>query len=286
MMKKRYDEFRPAISEREWERISQDARLLRYNRMHRWRKVWFGGGAALLTAAAIVAVVILSHPKKQDAPASTVQPKTGQECVNVAENDAPAPTVVEHEHATPNEVPSPTATPDDFAQTVPSTGEPVLASSSTSNVVTVPSSAVAPKDATPPTVTGTKKTTPTKPTPSVTAPPKPSTSTPVATNENNPAPDESPLTEYKLFVPSAFTPNGDGLNDQFLVTANFEPLSFDITIFTKASEKVFHSRRINIGWDGSKYGAILPQGVYLYVIKYTNPDGKVESQKGQILLLK
>lgn len=286
LIKKRYDEFRPAVSEQEWELISRDSRLVRHNRIRRWRKVWFWGGVTLLAVAAIVTAVLLKHPKSEDTPANTAQPKFEKVDDNIVEQCTSSTEKVESENVKTNEMKNIVGETEKISGNAPSVVAPVIANNSQPDVAAAPTNAIAPKVAAQPTVASTKKTTPAQHVQSPTPTPKPKVVETVVTNENNPEPDDNPQVEYKLFVPSAFTPNGDGLNDQFQVSANFEPLSFDITIFTKTSEKVFYSRSIDIGWDGTKYGTLLPQGVYLYVIKYTNPEGKVESQKGQILLLK
>lgn len=286
LIKKQYDEFRPAVSEQEWELISQDSRLVHHNRMRRWRKVWIGGGAALLTAAAIVTVVMLTHPKNQNAPANTSQTKSEQVNDNIVKQAVPTVKDVKTEDIKIYEVSDVAVETDNSLKNTPSAVTPVVANNSATSVSSALTSTPDSKVSVQPAVAITKKPTPAQHVQTPTPIPTPKATENVFTNENTPEPDDNPQVEYKLFVPSAFTPNGDGLNDQFLVSSNFDPLSFDITIFTKASEKVFHSRSIDIGWDGTKYGAALPQGVYLYLIKYTNPDGKVESQKGQILLLK
>ena len=89
----------------------------------------------------------------------------------------------------------------------------------------------------------------------------------------------------QFFIPSAFTPNGDGLNDLFYVKANFEPRNFEITIMTRNGDLLFHSRDINIGWDGQLHGNTLPHGMYVYIIKYKDREGKDQKQQGQILLI-
>ncbi len=105
----------------------------------------------------------------------------------------------------------------------------------------------------------------------------------VAAYEN---PDENTApSENQFFVPSAFTPNGDGLNDVFLAKANFEPKNFEIMIFGRNGDLVFRSNNINNGWDGTFRGKTLPQGVYLYTIRHKNKDNKEEKLQGQILLI-
>jgi len=98
--------------------------------------------------------------------------------------------------------------------------------------------------------------------------------------------EEEPVTETEqFFIPSAFTPNGDGLNDLFLVKANFEPKSFELTVLNRSGEMMFISRDINIGWDGQLRGKLMPQGVYVCIIKYKDSQGNEHKQQGQVLLI-
>jgi len=286
LIKKRFAEYRPAVSEQEWELISQDTRLLRYNKMRRLRKIRIGGGVALFTAAAIVTAVLLLNPEKQSTPVRTTQPNSEPSHTTLAST----PTEKSEEQTNP----STTKVVDSQTETITSNIVPEATSVQNTAAPTINSpAAAAPTSATVLAPKATAQSTPIAETRKPTGPQskpasptsKPKAIEPVNAHETPPEP-ENPTTDFKLFVPSAFTPNGDGLNDLFLVTANFEPSNFDITIFNRSSEKLFHSRSINIGWDGTKYGTALPQGVYLYVIKYATPEGKTETQRGQILLIK
>lgn len=97
---------------------------------------------------------------------------------------------------------------------------------------------------------------------------------------------EEPVTETdQFFIPSAFTPNGDGLNDLFLVKANFEPRSFEMAVLSRGGDVLFQTRDINIGWDGMLHGKLLPQGVYVIIIKYKDSEGNEHKQQGQVLLI-
>lgn len=98
-------------------------------------------------------------------------------------------------------------------------------------------------------------------------------------------PETDVVEKEQFFIPSAFTPNGDGLNDLFYVKANFEPHNFEITIINRSGDLLFHSRDINIGWDGQLHGNTLPQGMYIYIIKYKDKEGNDQKQQGQILLI-
>lgn len=89
----------------------------------------------------------------------------------------------------------------------------------------------------------------------------------------------------EFFIPSAFTPNGDGLNDLFYVNANFEPRDYELSIFNRNGDLVFLARDIRAGWDGQVHGRTLMQGMYVYVIKYKDGQGNEQRKQGQILLV-
>ena len=103
--------------------------------------------------------------------------------------------------------------------------------------------------------------------------------------ETKAEPETDNVEKEQFFIPSAFTPNGDGLNDLFYVKANFEPRNFEITIINRSGDLLFHSRDINIGWDGQLHGKTLPQGMYVFIIKYKDKEGNNQKQQGQILLI-
>lgn len=76
------------------------------------------------------------------------------------------------------------------------------------------------------------------------------------------------LDRITLFVPNAFSPNGNGLNDEFLAFGqNID--DFECYIYNRWGEEVFHSTDINSGWDGNKDGQPAPDGVYSWVIWYS-----------------
>lgn len=90
----------------------------------------------------------------------------------------------------------------------------------------------------------------------------------------------------KLFIPKGFTPNGDGLNDLFLVYASFEIENFDMAIFDQNGRLVFKTKEITIGWDGEMHGEGMPTGSYAYIINYKDKSGKTHFEKGQVVLIR
>ena len=92
---------------------------------------------------------------------------------------------------------------------------------------------------------------------------------------------------YKdVFMPTAFTPNGDGKNDIYHVPdlAGFQLVSF--TIFNRYGSKVFITNNALIGWDGTVNGEPQETGEYVYYLEMKNPSGKKINKKGSILLLR
>lgn len=88
-----------------------------------------------------------------------------------------------------------------------------------------------------------------------------------------------------LFAPNAFTPNGDGKNDVWLVKGT-SIQSIQVIIFNQWGEKIFESNRTDLGWDGKAGGKDQPVGVYVYTFQVTLNDGRVVNKKGSITLIR
>jgi len=89
----------------------------------------------------------------------------------------------------------------------------------------------------------------------------------------------------EVYVPSAFSPNGDGENEFECVYSDcMESFAFDI--FNRWGEKVFTTSSMNICWDGTWKGKELNSAVYVYVIEGSLIDGSRFSQKGNISLIR
>ena len=83
----------------------------------------------------------------------------------------------------------------------------------------------------------------------------------------------SVLEETELFIPNTFTPNGDGVNDLWVIrTINQYPTS-NIEIFSRWGVQLYQKKNGVIPWDGVSDGKVLPTGTYFYVLKLT-PDSK------------
>jgi gliding motility-associated-like protein len=85
-------------------------------------------------------------------------------------------------------------------------------------------------------------------------------------------------------VPTAFTPNGDGVNDEFLVRGG--PFStFEMQVFNQWGNLIFRSTDPTVGWDGTYSGQPQPSGSYEYIITAKSP-GKEELNEYGVINIK
>lgn len=89
----------------------------------------------------------------------------------------------------------------------------------------------------------------------------------------------------QVFIPNAFTPNGDGLNDMLIVYSHIVK-QMQFAIFNQWGEKVFETNLLSTGWDGNCKGKPQPSGVYMYVGRFTLTDGSVVTRKGSVNLVR
>ncbi|MBI5220070.1 MAG: gliding motility-associated C-terminal domain-containing protein [Bacteroidia bacterium] len=90
--------------------------------------------------------------------------------------------------------------------------------------------------------------------------------------------------ENSIFIPSAFSPNGDYENEVMYVRGKcIEELEF--IIYDRWGEKVFYSNSLNDGWDGSFKGKKMNPAVFVYYAKIKFYDGSWVEKKGNITLV-
>ncbi len=88
-----------------------------------------------------------------------------------------------------------------------------------------------------------------------------------------------------VWVPNAFTPNGDGNNDVLYVYGNaIKQLSFNV--YSQWGELIFNSTTKNTGWDGTFKNTLEPVGVYVYYLEVVTNDGQIVKMKGTINLIR
>ena len=93
------------------------------------------------------------------------------------------------------------------------------------------------------------------------------------------------IVESKLEVPRVFTPNGDGMNDEFRV-AYKSIVEFRCWVFNRWQQKVYYWTDPQKGWDGKINGKPASTGAYYYVIEALGADGEKYNRKGNINLLR
>ncbi len=96
---------------------------------------------------------------------------------------------------------------------------------------------------------------------------------------------EVSIGESQLLIPNAFSPNGDGVNDEWKV-AYRSLLTFDCHIFDRNGHQVCHLTSPDQGWDGKVGGKTVKSGVFYYVIQATGSDGKKYNKSGDINVVK
>ncbi|MES2568241.1 MAG: gliding motility-associated C-terminal domain-containing protein [Bacteroidota bacterium] len=88
-------------------------------------------------------------------------------------------------------------------------------------------------------------------------------------------------------TPNAFSPNGDGNNDQFCLQGWKGCLSsFYVAVFNRWGNRVFESTEADFCWDGTYLGKLLDPAVFVYYIKAETINGDVLDKKGNITLIK
>ncbi|UAY53107.1 LamG-like jellyroll fold domain-containing protein [Ferruginibacter albus] len=91
-----------------------------------------------------------------------------------------------------------------------------------------------------------------------------------------------------IYIPTAFTPNGDGSNDYFRILGitNIAYRNYYLMIYNRWGNKVFESQNPSICWDGRYNNQPAETGSYVYYLKFTCEDGTVFVRKGNIVLLR
>jgi gliding motility-associated-like protein len=91
--------------------------------------------------------------------------------------------------------------------------------------------------------------------------------------------------EFTFYIPNAFTPDGDGINDTFFGQGT-HIAEFNIMIFDRWGELLFTSDNLNAAWDGYYRGTESKPDVYVYVVKLRDDMGAYHSYEGHVTLVK
>lgn len=103
---------------------------------------------------------------------------------------------------------------------------------------------------------------------------------------------DPPVQQQKIFIPNAFSPNEDGINDTFTVFADEEVTNVkSMRIFDRWGNMLLEQKDLapndtQAGWRGELNGRMLPMGVYIYFIELDFQDGHTEVFKGEIAIVR
>lgn len=90
----------------------------------------------------------------------------------------------------------------------------------------------------------------------------------------------------RVFLPTAFSPNNDGLNDVWKPVVSDIQAVNSFKVFNRFGQLVFESHLRDLSWDGMQNGQPCDLGVYFYAIRYTCDDGSEQEKKGELTLVR
>lgn len=94
-----------------------------------------------------------------------------------------------------------------------------------------------------------------------------------------------PCEEEVIWIPSAFTPNGDGRNDIFNIFGNIKSKDYALEIYNRWGELIFLSNDPKLGWDGKYKGKSVQDDLYIYKLQ-CRINSKIFIKNGTITLIK
>jgi gliding motility-associated-like protein len=89
-----------------------------------------------------------------------------------------------------------------------------------------------------------------------------------------------------IYVPTAFTPNNDGMNDDIKPVFGLKFILKEFSIFDRWGERVFTTSTRNEGWKGKVNGIEQNSGVYVWILRYVDNKGKAAEKKGTVVLIR
>ena len=98
--------------------------------------------------------------------------------------------------------------------------------------------------------------------------------------------------DFGVYIPSSFTPNFDGLNDEFIPI--FSPYGLDLKtyemqVFDRWGHSLFYTKDYTIGWNGSVNNQgddSIKEDVYVYKVRFRDNEGKIHNKTGHVTLMK
>ncbi|GAB3700337.1 hypothetical protein GCM10027592_27200 [Spirosoma flavus] len=88
-----------------------------------------------------------------------------------------------------------------------------------------------------------------------------------------------------LYIPSAFSPNGDGQNDDWIIPNATSFPQCEVFVYDRWGELIFYSKGYSKAWDGTYHQEYVPTGVYTYQIR-TNAEPLFTTYRGQVTVIR
>lgn len=92
--------------------------------------------------------------------------------------------------------------------------------------------------------------------------------------------------DFEIYIPNAFTPNGDGMNDYFGVPDLNMNRVTKLKIYNRWGQLIFETNSINKQWDGRYNNSQQPAGVYIYYAEMKDLNEKIVTKRGVITLIR
>ncbi len=92
--------------------------------------------------------------------------------------------------------------------------------------------------------------------------------------------------DYNVFMPTAFTPNGDGLNDYFRIAPINKNKLLNFSIYNRRGNLIFQTSNSAIGWDGTYKNEPQSADTFVYYLEMIGLSGNRVSQKGTFVLIR
>jgi gliding motility-associated-like protein len=89
-----------------------------------------------------------------------------------------------------------------------------------------------------------------------------------------------------FYVPSAFSPNNDGMNDRFQFIAVGMKTVDMFRVYNRYGQLIYSSTNMKAGWDGRLGGILQASGTYVWIIKGVDFNGVTQSKRGTVTLIR
>ncbi|MBK8787007.1 MAG: gliding motility-associated C-terminal domain-containing protein [Chitinophagaceae bacterium] len=93
------------------------------------------------------------------------------------------------------------------------------------------------------------------------------------------------VTDFDVYVPLAFTPNGNNNNDVLIpYPVGIKQLNY-FKIFNRYGQLIYSTKQLGNGWDGKINGKLQPVGTYVWILQAVNVLGQIINKNGTTILL-